>query len=197
MRSRVTMFLALSGAAIGWSALALQFVLTLNLMDSLSAGVWRFIGYFTIIANTFTAFVLTRAAQGRDRPRAEFAAVTAMVLVGVVYSLLLRATWNPQGWQKAADVALHDIMPLLTAVFWLLRPHPRVWGGGDIAASLVLPLGYLAWGLIRGAFEGWYAYPFLDVATLGASAVALNCAGIGVAFLGLALVLAALDRVLA
>lgn len=195
MRSRITMFLALSGAVLGWSALGLQFVLTLNLMGSLPGGVWRFIGYFTIIANTFTAFVLTRAVMRRSSVRTEFAAVTAMMLVGIVYSLLLRDTWNPQGWQKLADMALHDVMPLLTALFWLLRPHARV-RGGDVAASLVLPLGYLAWGLVRGAFEGWYAYPFLDVAKLGASAVALNCAGMGVAFLGLALVLAALDRVL-
>jgi hypothetical protein len=189
------MFLALCGAMLGWSALALQFVLTLNLMDSLPGSVWRVIGYFTVIANIFTAFVLTRAALGRNAPRAEFAAVTAMVLVGFVYSLLLRHTWNPQGWQKLADMALHDVMPVLTVFFWLLRPHPRV-RGGDVAASLVLPLGYLAWGLARGAFEGWYAYPFLDVTKLGAGAVALNCAGMGVAFLGLALVLAALDRVL-
>lgn len=195
MRSRVTMFLALSGALTGWSALALQFVLTLNLMDSLPGGVWRFIGYFTIIANAFTAFVLTRAAMGRSTVRTEFAAVTAMVLVGIVYSLLLRDTWNPQGWQKLADMALHDVMPLLAALFWLLRPHRHV-RLGDVIASLILPLGYLAWAMARGALDGWYAYPFLDVAKLGAGAVMLNCAGMGVAFLGLALVLAALDRVL-
>jgi uncharacterized protein (TIGR03382 family) len=36
----------------------------------------------------------------------------------------------------------------------------------------------------------------MDVAQLGAGAVMLNCAGVGIAFLLLALVLAALDRVL-
>ena len=195
MRSRMTMFLALSGAVLGWSALVLQFVLVLNLMGSLPGGVWRFTGYFTIIANTFTAFVLTRAALGRDRPRAEFAAVTAMILVGIVYSLLLRDTWNPQGWQKVADVALHDVMPLLTVLFWLLRPHRRV-GLGDVAASLILPLGYLAWAVARGAFDGWYAYGFMDVAQLGPGAVMLNCAGVGLTFLMMALALAALDRIL-
>lgn len=195
MRNRMAMFLALCGAALGWSALALQFALTLGTMGTLSADIWRFIGYFTIIANTFAAFVLTRAALGQEKPRAEFSAVTAMILVGIVYSLLLRETWNPQGWQKVADVALHDAVPLLMVLFWLLRPHRRV-RPGDVAASLVLPLGYLAWALMRGALEGWYAYPFLDVAKLGANAVALNCAGMGAGFLGLALVLAALDRVL-
>jgi hypothetical protein len=191
----MTMFLALSGAALGWSALALQFVLTLDTMGTLPAGLWRFIGYFTIIANTFSAFVLTRAVMGRSTARMEFAAVTAMILVGIVYSLLLRDTWNPQGWQKVADVALHDLMPLLTTFFWLLRPHRRV-GLGDVAASLVLPLGYLAWGVARGAIDGWYAYGFMDVAQLGVGPVMQNCAGMGLAFLMMALALAALDRIL-
>jgi hypothetical protein len=44
--------------------------------------------------------------------------------------------------------------------------------------------------------DGWYAYGFLDVARLGAGPAALNCAGLGVAFLVMAIVLAALDRVL-
>lgn len=195
MRDRAAWLVAMAGAILGWSALALQFVLTLNMMGGLPEGIWRLIGYFTIIANTFAAFVLTRAVMGRGTARIEFAALTAMILVGIVYSLLLRETWNPQGWQKVADMALHDVLPLLMILFWLLRPHRRV-GLGDVAASLILPFGYLAWSLARGAFDGWYAYGFLDVAQLGASAVVLNCAGMGMAFLLWALALAALDRVL-
>ena len=50
--------------------------------------------------------------------------------------------------------------------------------------------------MTRGQFDGWYPYPFLDVAQLGAAAVTRNCLGIGVAFLALALLLAGLDRTL-
>ncbi len=118
-----------------------------------------------------------------------------MILVGVVYSLLLRESWDPKGWQKIADVALHDAMPLIMTLFWLLGPHGHV-RGGDIAASLALPLGFCAYAMTRGQFDGWYPYPFLDVAQLGAAAVTRNCLWIGIAFLALALLLAGLDRAL-
>ncbi len=195
MRVRMTRLVALAGAVLGGAALLLQLVLTVNASGSVMLGVWRYAGYFTIIANSFTVLVLAGVALGRAMPRAAFAAATAMILVGVVYALLLRDTWNPQGWQKLADVILHDVMPLVMAAFWLLRPHPCV-DRRAIALSLVLPLSYLGYGLVRGAFEGWYAYGFLDVGMLGAGAVAINCTVMGLAFLVMALLLALLDRAL-
>ncbi|HEY4274833.1 MAG TPA: Pr6Pr family membrane protein [Rhizomicrobium sp.] len=200
MQSRAALFLAIIGAILGWMALSLQLGLTLTLVATQGGtiwdGVWRYLGYFTVVANIFAAAILTCAALRRNRYNGEFAAATAMILVGVVYSLLLRETWDPKGWQKIADVALHDAMPVIVTLFWLLQPHGHLRKGA-VAASLVLPLGYCAYALVRGAFENWYPYAFLDVAHLGASAVALNCLGIGIAFLVLALLLTALDRMLA
>jgi hypothetical protein len=190
---------AIIGAVAGWAALVLQLVLTLTAMRAAGIGapqaVWRYLGYFTILANLFAALMLSGAAMGRLRPRREFMAATAMMLVGIVYALLLRESWNPQGPQKLADIALHDLQPVLVGVFWLLRPHGRL-GPRDAAAALVLPLVYCLYALARGAVEGWYPYPFLDVAQIGAGAVARNCAGIGVAFLAMALLLLGLDRLL-
>jgi len=200
MRSRVALLVGASGAALGWAALALQLVLTLAAIGaqggSVPDGVWRYLGYFTVIANLFAAIVLSLALLRPPAPRLEFAAVTAMLLVGVVYSLLLRQTWNPQGWQKIADVALHDAMPIIVAVFWMLRPHGGL-RAKDIAAAMILPLSYCAYAMARGAMDGWYAYRFLDVAKLGAGPVALNCAGLSAAFLAMAAALAWLDKILA
>lgn len=200
MRSHVTLLVAIVGALLGCAALALQLMLTLSTFTAQGGtvveGLWRYFGYFTVIANIFASFILARAALCRNWTRGEFAAVTTMILVGVVYSLLLRETWDPRGWQKVADVALHDAMPVLTTIFWLLRPHGGL-RGRDLAASLVLPLGYCAYALARGAFDNWYPYAFLDVAKFGAGAVALNCAGLGLAFLAMALILSRLDRALA
>jgi hypothetical protein len=133
--------------------------------------------------------------MGPVRPRREFMAVTAMILVGIVYAQLLRASWNPQGLQKLADIALHDVQPVLVALFWLWRPHGRL-GLRDAAAALALPLAFCLYALARGAAEGWYPYPFLDVARIGAGAVARNCAGIAIGFLAMALLLLGLDRLL-
>ena len=200
MQVRAAMLLAATGAVLGWSALLLQLALTLTLFASQGGtvldGVWRYLGYFTVIANIFAAVILSCAALRQNFYKSEFAAATAMILVGMVYSLLLRETWDPKGWQKLADIALHDLMPLVVTLFWLMRPHGHVRGGA-VAASLVLPLGFCAYALTRGAFENWYPYPFLDVTHLGASAVTLNCLGIGLAFLILAAGLAGLDRMLA
>jgi hypothetical protein len=197
MQSRLARLLAGVGAGLGWAALALQFMLTLALIHSQGGttllGVWRFLGYFTVIANLFAAIVLSLAVLGHNTARLEFCGVTAMTLVGVVYSLLLRETWNPQGWQKLADLALHDVMPILMLLFWLLRPHGGV-RTRDAAAALVLPLSYCAYAVARGALDGWYPYPFMDVGMLGAAQVTLNCLAIGAGFAAMALVLLFLDH---
>jgi len=191
--------LACAGAATGWAALILQLILTLAATraqgDTAMGGLWRYLGYFTVLTNLFAAVVLTGAAAGRVRARLEFMAAAAMILVGIVYSLLLRESWNPQGLQKLADIALHDLQPALMVLFWLLRPHGRL-GLRDVAASLLPPAAYCLCALARGAVEGWYPYPFLDVARIGAGAVARNCAGIALAFLLLASLLLGLDRLL-
>lgn len=191
--------LALIGALTGWAALALQLGLTLTAMRAQGVGapeaVWRYLGYFTVLANLFAALVLSGAAAGWIGPRREFMAATAMILVGIVYSLLLRESWSPQGLQKLADIALHDVQPVLVTLFWLSRGHGRL-GSHDIAAALIVPLAFCVYALTRGAIEGWYPYPFLDVAQFGAAAVARNCAGIAIAFLAMALLLLGLDRLL-
>ena len=184
-------------ALLGWAGLALQLWLTVGLVSSQGGtvldGLWRYFGYFTIIANLFAAVTLTLAALGRGHARRELAMVSAMILVGVTYSLLLRNVWNPQGAQKVADVVLHDAMPVLAVLCWLVRPH-RLLTWHDARYALVLPVGYTAYAMVRGAMETWYPYPFMDVAQFGAVKVALNCAVMGLAFGILALLLIALDR---
>jgi hypothetical protein len=193
MRNRVTMIVAGCGAVLGWAALALQLVLTLTTVGGTALdGLWRYFGYFTVIANLFASIVLTLAVLGVRRPRLEFAAATAMILVGVVYSLLLRETWNPRGGQKVADIALHDAMPLIVALFWLLRPHGALnWK--DVWLCVILPLAYFVYALARGALDGWYPYAFMDMGQFGAGTVAVNCAVMGAAFLAMAALLKLLD----
>jgi hypothetical protein len=193
MRNRMTVLLAACGALLGWAALALQLVLTLTTIGGTALhGIWRYLGYFTVIANLFASIVLTLAVLDRRKPRLEFAAATAMILVGVVYTLLLRESWDPRGWQKIADIALHDAMPVVVALFWLLRPHGGLrWR--DVWLCVILPLGYFGYALARGAADGWYPYAFMDVAQFGVGVVAINCAIMGAAFVVMAALLKLLD----
>lgn len=151
-------------AVVGWAGLALQYVIFAQRVG-LGLATWRFFGFFTILSNIGIAAIATAIALGRDNrltgTRARLMGLTAIVTVGFVYSLLLRSTWNPQGWQKVVDVALHDATPVLFAILWALMPHGKLkWT--DMSWALTPPALYLAYALGRGAIDGWYPYYFLN-----------------------------------
>lgn len=191
-------------ALAGWATLALQLYLIVQVNVADGSGwpvaVVRYFSFFTILSNVFVATVLSapwlpaRARAWLSRATVRGAAAAYIAMVGIVYSLVLRAQWNPQGLQKLADTLLHDVMPLAYLAFWIvvlrtgtLRwPHARNW--------LVFPLAYLAYSLARGAFANWYPYPFIDAGTLGYGQVLINASGITLAFAVLSLLIVAIDR---
>ena len=67
------------------------------------AAVWRFFGFFTILSNLAAACVMTHAAlrpqarRGLGAPRAGLLVASAMAIVGIVYSIALRALWTRRG----------------------------------------------------------------------------------------------------
>jgi hypothetical protein len=196
---------AILGALVGGFGLILQFVLLYSDMtaDGVSpiAATWRYFAYFTILTNTFVTVVMASAAlrpntyTGLNAPRIELMAVTSILFVCIVYNLLLASRWDPQGWQKLADVIVHNVVPVLCALFWLLRPHGALsWK--DAAFAAVWPASYAAYGLTRGALDGFYPYFFMDPATLSSPQIALNLAGLVVAFIMGASVLLLLSRAL-
>lgn len=159
--------IATIAALIGWAGLALQLWIMLGNMG-LVPGLWRFFGFFTILTNLGAAAVATAGALGSGGPlagaRARLMAATSILMVGLVYSVALRALWNPTGLQKVADVALHDAGPLTWLVLWLIAPHPRL-GWKEIGWALLPPVAYVVYAMIRGALDGWYAYWFMNPAT--------------------------------
>lgn len=196
-------WIAIAGALVGLAGLLLQYVLLYRDMTAQGASAfevtWRYFVYFTLITNTFVTAVLARAAlrPGRDdglsAPRVELMAVTSILFVCVVYNLLLASRWDPQGWQKAADVIVHQIVPAVFALYWLARPHGRLtWR--DAMFGAVWPAAYAIYGLARGAVDGFYPYFFMDPSTTPLSQLALNLLALVVSFMGVALVFVAADR---
>ncbi len=183
-------------ALVGWAGLALQLILILGQLG-LALGTWRFLGYFTIISNIAVAVVATLIAVGGHTglagPRARLAGLTAIVAVGLVYSLLLRSMWNPRGLQKLADAALHDWTPMLYLLMWALLPHGRL-DRRDVKWALLLPALYLAYALGRGAMDGWYAYWFLNPASQTLAALSLSILGMLALFATIAAVAVAVDK---
>lgn len=203
---RAARSVAALGALIGAAALGLQYFLIVRNMgaegSTLLEATWRYFVYFTILTNTFVTLVMARAAlnpasrEGLNAPRVELMAVTSILFVCIVYNLLLASRWDPQGLQKIADVGVHQIVPALFALFWLLRPHGGLTWRGALFCAL-WPTAYTVYALARGQLDGFYAYYFMDPSTMSWGALALNVAGLCAAFVAGALVLVGVDHVLA
>ncbi|MFZ2028878.1 MAG: Pr6Pr family membrane protein [Vitreimonas sp.] len=194
--------IAIGGAIAGVGALILQFGLMFASMSDDGVGAaaiaWRYLGYFTILTNIFVAAIWIRALlrPAVPMPRLEAAGAVSIVMVGIIYHALLANRWNPQGLQLVADFTNHTLVPILFALYWLLRPHGRLkWI--DAFALVVWPLAYCPYALTRGAFDGWYAYFFLDPRHMSAAQLITSIAGLSAVFLVCALVLIAVDKVLA
>lgn len=105
-----------------------------------------------------------------------------MSVTGVVYGLLLN------GYQQElqttipwVNTVVHQLMPLVLIVDWLLDPPRDRLTIRRALIWLAYPLLYAAYSLIRGPIAGWYPYPFLNPDHVGGYAiVALYCIGIAV-----------------
>jgi len=198
MLTRTTQMAALTGAILGWGALALQFVILRENIQSQGGtsglAAWRFFGYFTILTNILVAIILSHATvrpksnTGPGTPSVRLSVATAIAMVGIVYSIALREMWNPQGWQKVADAILHDVMPAGFVLFFLFCSH-RTLRWRDAVYALILPSAYVVFAFARDAIDGSYPYHFLDPTKLSTSSLALNGAALLLAFLIVALLL--------
>ncbi|HWU78040.1 MAG TPA: Pr6Pr family membrane protein [Rhodanobacter sp.] len=193
-------------AVIGWLALGLQLTLSIQLAvangKSPASGAWIYLGYFTVLTNLLAALALTAAARTQHgrfgrffaRPEVHTVAAMSIIVVAAVYHLLLRQLWQPQGWQIVGDDALHTVMPLLFVLhWWLAVPKGRLhWR--QVVAWQIYPAGYFVYALARGAVDGWYPYPFVDVGVLGYPRVLLNASGVLLVFVTTGVLLVALAR---
>lgn len=191
------------GALTGIFGLALQFVILYADMTANGStpfeATWRYFAYFTILTNTFVTLVFARAAlkpdnlTGLNAPHVELMAVTSIMFVCIVYNLLLASRWDPQGWQKVADVIVHQVVPLTFLVFWALRPHGQLkWR--DAAFAAIWPLAYTIYGLTRGQFDGFYPYYFTDPTQNTWAQLAVTLLGLVLAFMLGALLLIGASR---
>ncbi len=155
--------------------------------------------YFTVLGNVAVAVVFGGIAAGRrgcSAPVVVGGATLAIVLVGVVYALLLRGLLDLSGGAWVADVLLHWVTPVLAALYWLGLQPKRGLGAGAPLLWLAAPALYFAYALVRGAAEGRYAYPFLEVDRLGWGAVLLTAGVMAAGFLVAGYGMVWLDRVL-
>jgi hypothetical protein len=193
-------------AIIAWAALGLQFlVLQRNARaDGVGfvTGTLNYISYFTILSNLMVALAtslpvvapVSRAGRFFARPSVTSAIAVYIVIVGLVYSVVLRRLWDPTGLQKVLDHALHDVTPMLYVMHWWRTVPAGSLRWRDLPRWLLIPAVYAVWTMVRGAFTTRYPYPFLDVGQLGYPLALLNAAGVLAGFLVISAIVVIVNR---
>ncbi|WP_322615976.1 Pr6Pr family membrane protein [Pseudomonas sp. BIC9C] len=193
-------------AILGWVGLSIQLYLIFysrwTLAASLTGGLVSFFSYFTVLSNTLVATVLTCETTSREsaarrwflQPWVSSGVAVSIAVVGLVYSLLLRHLWHPEGWQWLADELMHDVMPMLFLIYWWCCVPKGSLRLGHIALWAIYPLLYFAYSLLRGHLLAVYPYPFIDVEKLGYPQVFINAGGLLAGFVVIALLVVGLDR---
>jgi hypothetical protein len=173
----------IAGAA--WIGLIVQFA-DLHRANSAATSLWIMFGFFTILTNVIVGVVFSSIAIGRGVLRSDWIVAGTMLsilLVGVVNALLLWGQLELSGGSALVDKLLHVVTPAAALLFWIFFARKGGLAWRDPLLWAIYPLAYLVYGIARGVTTGKYAYPFLNVLTLGWSRTALNALFIAVAFM--------------
>ncbi len=190
---------------IAWFAVIVQFYLNIvNRANSIPEVIMRFFSYFTILTNILVALCFTglllkpKSGGGRffSKPTTLTAIAVYIAAVGIVYNIVLRFTWSPEGLQMVVDESLHLVIPVLFVLYWLTFAPKAGLQWKNVFQWLIYPLVYILFILIRGALSGFYPYPFIDAKKLGYSKVLLNSGGLFIAFLLLSLLFVAIAKMM-
>ncbi len=186
-------------ALIAWVGLAVQFGAVIELNRSVTETLWVMLRYFTIITNLMAAVVLTGIALGKPAfgsPVLLGGLTISMVFVGLIYVLFLRGLLELSGGAQLANFILHYVSPVLVLLFWLVFAPKRTQRNSNPLLWVIYPLAYGVYALARGAVDGKYAYPFIDVAQIGWPQAATNILLMALSFLAAGFAMMWLDRVL-
>ncbi|MFC0514024.1 Pr6Pr family membrane protein [Mucilaginibacter angelicae] len=187
-------WLHVSTVSVLWFGLILQ--ITISIPTYLKAGrslegtLVQLFSFFTILVNLLAAICLTALFKTNSRlgkyffqPRILSAIALYITIVGLVYNLVLRNLWHPEGLFKLADELLHSVNPLLFVVYWLVYAPKANLKWIEALNWLWVPFIYSVYVFIRGSISHLYPYPFLNIDKLGVSQVAINSLLMLIAFL--------------
>ena len=156
----------------------------------LGMDVINFFSYFTNLANLLAAVTLLIGAHMSLRARESSTfdvlraiAAVSMAVVGIVFSALLRNA-DLGSLQPWVNVVVHYFMPCAVVADWILWPPKYSLRLRELLWCQAAPAAYLTYVLIRGAWIGWYPYPFFNPSVVGGyGSVAIYAVGIAGVFL--------------
>lgn len=155
--------------------------------------------YFTFLSGLLVLVTSTMLAVRTHRRSPVFqavrlAAVVQMIITGVVFNVLLRDDAVFTGVRLFNDTVLHQLLPVLVPLVWLIVGPFGQLTGRVVAGSMVIPLTWLAVTLLRGPGLDWYPYTILDVPRMGYDGVGVYVGAIVAVYLALACGFWAVDR---
>lgn len=168
--------------------------------DAPAERVLNVFAYFTIQSNLLLGGTTLLLALWPDRSWGELFrtlrlnGVLCIAVTGIVYHAVLAGLDDPHGWAALANFLLHTVAPVAGVLGWLLFGPRGFTGWRIVGLSIVFPVLWLGFTLIRGEFVGFYPYPFVNVDEHGYGRVLLNCLLVAVLFLALAAGATTLDR---
>ncbi|MFL5796702.1 MAG: Pr6Pr family membrane protein [Actinomycetota bacterium] len=155
--------------------------------------------FFTIQSNILVGVASLLLALSPSRTSTAFRAfrltgLVAITVTGIVYHSVLAKLLDLDSWALVADHALHTAVPIMAVVGWLAFGPRGQLSSRIVRLSLIFPIAWLAFTLIRGAIIDFYPYPFVNVTHLGYARVLVNVVWIAVLYLAAGFGAAALDR---
>jgi len=155
--------------------------------------------FFTIQSNLIVGATCLLLAIDPTRSSLGFRAwrltgIVAITITGLVYHTVLASLFDLESWALVADNLIHTVVPVLAVLGWLVVGPRGLTSRTVVRLSVLFPIAWLIFTLIRGAIVHFYPYPFVDVSRYGYVRVSINCVWVAVLYLGLASGAAALDR---
>jgi len=158
--------------------------------------------FFTIDSNLIVGATCLVLATNPKRSSTTFntarlTGVVAITITGLVYHAVLAKLLDLESWALVADNLTHTLVPVMGVLGWLIFGPRGLTSSRVTRLTLIFPLAWIVFTLIRGSIIDFYPYPFIDVTHLGYARVLINCVWIAILYLALAAGASALDRRLA
>ena len=171
--------------------------------------------YYTNLSNTAMLLIHVLllipgpARTALRTPLARYMATLCILVTFIIYFFVLtrfgrhsrRDTMESLGTRRVGNVFVHYLVPLLTLLEWLTVADKRGLGLGDALIWLLVPLGYLAFLLLRARTgvvientKSLWPYGFMDLDRLGMKKWLVNMALTLAGFFLLALALLGIAR---
>jgi len=171
---------------------------TEGFFDTTGGRVFNVFCFFTIQSNLIVGVTSLLLALDPRRSSTVFKAfrltgIVSITITGIVYHTVLRGLFDLERWALVADNVLHTIVPIIAVVGWLVWGPRGLTSARIMRLSVIFPICWLAFTLVRGAIVDFYPYPFIDVIRLGYVRVFVNCVWVAILYLGVAAATIALD----